>query len=81
MNHLSYLLLIALIMKSANAGLIAIGLCYTGCNTLWVACCSAAGGVAGVSTGGLGVPAAILACNTAQGFCMHACIVALALPL
>lgn len=47
-----------------------------GCNTVWVACVSAAGGVAGVSTGGLGVAPAILACNAAQGVCMCACIAA-----
>ena len=75
------------------------GVCQTGCNTVWVACVSAAGGVAGykdismndkwpknkiyfswyfcasarVSTGGAGVPAAIVACNTSQGTCMAAC--------
>jgi len=42
----------------------------TGCNTVWTSCVSAAGGVAGVSTGGVGVPATILACNAAQTLCM-----------
>ena len=35
---------------------------------------SAAGRVAGVSTGEAAVPAAILACNAAQGVCMAACV-------
>ena len=47
---------------------------------MWVACVAAAGGVAGVSTGGAGVPAAILACNSAQGVCMAACIAAAFAP-
>jgi hypothetical protein len=55
------------------AGLAAYGLCQTGCNTGWCACVAAAGGVAGVSTGGAAIPAAILACNVLQGTCMAAC--------
>ena len=54
---------LALLMNVAEAGLIALGICYTGCNALWVTCVAGAGGVAGVSTGGLGVAPAILACN------------------
>eukprot|EP00347_Sterkiella_histriomuscorum_P003559 403363828 len=63
-----------------QCGLISAGICYSGCNTLWVACVAGAGGVAGVSTGGIGVAPAILACNSAQGICMAACIIALATP-
>ena len=63
-----------------NAGILAAGICYSGCNGLWVACVSAAGGVAGVSTGGIAVPAAILGCNAAQGGCMAACVAALLTP-
>ena len=59
-----------------QAGLLAYGICQTGCNTVWVACVAAAGGTAGVSTGGAAVPAAILACNVAQGACMAACVAA-----
>jgi len=55
------------------AGIAAYGLCQTGCNIAWCACVSAAGGVAGVSTGGTAVPAAILICNALQGACMAAC--------
>ena len=80
-GHLLLLLTIfALILNSASAGPLAMGICMSGCNALWVACVGGAGGVAGVSTGGLGVPAAILACNGAQGVCMAACAAALALP-
>ena len=74
------LLLVSLLFLQANCGLLGLGICYTGCNIVWVACVSAAGGVAGVSTGGLAVAPAILGCNAAQGSCMSACTVALALP-
>jgi hypothetical protein len=47
------------------AGIFALGLMYSGCNALWVACVAGAGGVAGVSTGGVAVAPAILACNAA----------------
>ncbi len=54
-------------------GLGSYGICQTGCNAVWVACVAAAGGTAGVTTGGAAVPAAILACNAAQGVCMASC--------
>ena len=72
--------MLAMFIQIAQSGPLAYGICQTGCNTLWVACVSAAGGVAGVSTGGAAVPAAILACNAAQGACMVACIAAGAAP-
>lgn len=59
------LLIIAFLVALVRGGPLAAGLCYTGCNAVWVACVSAAGGVAGVSTGGIGVAPAILACNAA----------------
>ena len=68
--------LIRMVLYQAEAGLLAYAICQTGCNAVWVACCAAAGGTAGVTTGGLAVPAAILACNAAQGVCMTACIAA-----
>ena len=82
------ILLAALVMfcvAKADAGLLtamaSYGMCQTGCNALWVACVASVGGVAGVSTGGAAVPAAILACNAAQGVCMAACAVSiLAVP-
>ena len=55
----------ALLISSTYNFILAAGICYTGCNALWVACVAAAGGIAGVTTGGIGVPAAILACNAA----------------
>ena len=69
-------IVLALLPSTVHSGLLAYGICQTGCNTVWVACVAAAGGVAGVSTGGVGVPAAILACNAAQGVCMAACVAA-----
>jgi hypothetical protein len=65
-RNLSILLTILFLFSDlASAGLLAMGICYTGCNVVWGACVAAAGGVAGVSTGGLAVPPAILACNAA----------------
>ena len=71
-------LIIALLLFSeiAMAGPIALGICYTGCNAVWVACVTAGGGIAGVTTGGSGVSAAIKACSAAQGVCMTACVAA-----
>ena len=67
-------------VEEVEAGLAAYGICQSGCNAVWVACVAAAGGTAGVSTGGVGVPAAILACNSANGICMVACVAAGAAP-
>ena len=69
-------IMLALLPRTVHSGPLAYAVCQTGCNTVWVACVSGAGGVAGVSTGGVGVPAAILACNAAQGACMAACVAA-----
>lgn len=80
MKKFIYLILILSVISLCRSGGLAAAICYTGCNSLWVACVSAAGGVAGVSTGGAAVPAAILACNAAQGTCMAACIAALITP-
>ncbi|XP_032218746.2 uncharacterized protein LOC116601956 [Nematostella vectensis] len=70
------LLALTMLIASSSAGPLAYGICQTGCNAVWVTCVAAAGGVAGVSTGGAGVPAAVLACNAAQGVCMAACVAA-----
>ncbi|KAJ7387352.1 hypothetical protein OS493_004343 [Desmophyllum pertusum] len=75
-NIVKLLIMVALFTNTAHSGLLAYGICQTGCNAVWVACVTAAGGVAGVSTGGAAVPAAILACNFAQGVCMAACVAA-----
>ena len=76
MNAVTKFLILFTLFSTAQSGPLAYGICQTGCNTVWVACVSAGGGVAGVSTGGVGVPAAILACNAAQGVCMAACVAA-----
>ena len=73
-------IVLALLTSTARSGPLAYGICQTGCNAVWVACVAAAGGVAGVSTGGAAVPASILACNSAQGVCMAACVAAGLLP-
>ena len=52
-----------------------LSLCYAGCGTTWVACYAAAGLVAGTVTGGIGAPAAALACNAVQSTCMTACTI------
>lgn len=80
MKIILILAILVQILTFCKNGLLASGICYTGCNTVWVACVSAAGGVAGVSTGGAAVPAAIIACNSAQGICMTACWAALLTP-
>ena len=75
-NIIKLLIMVALFTNTAHSGPFSYGICQTGCNVVWVACVAAAGGVAGVSTGGVGVPPAILACNVAQGVCMAACVAA-----
>ena len=79
-KFLSIMILLTLIgglfVNETDGGILAYGICQTGCNSVWVACVAAAGGTAGVTTGGIGVPAAIVACNAAQGVCMAACVAA-----
>ena len=64
-TRVTLMLITFTLIYNIQCGPVAAGICYSGCNALWVACVAAAGGVAGVSTGGVGVPAAILACNVA----------------
>ena len=59
-----------------HAGPAAYGICQTGCNALVVACYGAAGFTFGTVTAGVGVPAAIVTCNTQLGVCMAACVAA-----
>ena len=75
-----YIVVLAMFIQIAQSGPLAYAICQTGCNTVWVACVAAAGGTAGVSTSGAAVPAAILACNAAQGTCMTACVAAVLSP-
>ncbi|KAI0737527.1 hypothetical protein C8Q80DRAFT_1348242 [Daedaleopsis nitida] len=67
-------------LPSTEAGLIAYGICQTGCNALAVACYAGAGAVFGTVTAGVGTPAAILACNAALGQCSAACAVVALTP-
>ena len=76
MSAVTKILILFSLFSTAQSGPLAYAICQTGCNTVWVACVSAAGGVVGVSTGGVGVPAGILVCNAAQGACMAACVAA-----
>jgi len=55
------------------ASLLAYGACQTVCNVGVVACYATAGLTFGTVTGGLGAPAAAVACNALQGTCMSAC--------
>ena len=79
-TSLTMFMILCVIMSSTRAGPLSYAVCQTGCNAVWVACVSAGGGVAGVSTGGAGVPAAILACNAANGVCMTMCAALLLAP-
>ncbi|KIY70821.1 hypothetical protein CYLTODRAFT_419349 [Cylindrobasidium torrendii FP15055 ss-10] len=55
------------LVPAVDAGLIAYGLCQTGCNTLAVACYSAAGFAFGTVIAAAAAPPAILACNAGLG--------------
>ncbi|KAH9917907.1 uncharacterized protein BXZ73DRAFT_105427 [Epithele typhae] len=70
---LSSLLAAALLATGASAGPAFYGICQTGCNTLAVACYAGAGFTFGTVTAGVGIPAAIAACNSALGTCSAAC--------
>lgn len=83
-------LLIINVLPTADAGLLAYGLCQTGCNGVAVACYSAAGFTFGTVTAGAGIPAVIVSCvaapavivgcNTALGACMATCAALLLAP-
>ncbi|OQV18846.1 hypothetical protein BV898_07102 [Hypsibius exemplaris] len=73
---LAVLLVLATMVGPSEGGIsgaFAYPLCQTGCNTAWVACLAGLGVVAGTATAGAAAPAAVLACNAAQGICMAAC--------
>ncbi|KAF9255919.1 hypothetical protein L218DRAFT_966834 [Marasmius fiardii PR-910] len=65
--------LLSMVPWEVNAGLLAYGLCQTGCNCLAVACYSAAGATFGTVVASPAAPVAILACNAALGKCSAAC--------
>lgn len=73
---LVFLLISSMMPLMAESGLLAYGICQTGCNACVVACYAAAGATFGTITAGAGVPAALIACNAAQGVCMAACVAA-----
>ena len=54
-----------------------LGICadgsFLGCNAVAVACYAGAGFTFGTVTAGVGIPAAIVACNAALGTCSAAC--------
>ncbi|ESK93305.1 proteophosphoglycan 5 [Moniliophthora roreri MCA 2997] len=60
-------------IQGVNGGLIAYGLCQTGCNTVAVACYAAAGFTFGTVVAAIAAPPVILACNAALGTCSAAC--------
>ena len=70
------MLLLASFAVVANAGPLAYGICQTGCNAVVVSCYAAAGFTFGTVTGGVGVPASVMACNASLGTCMAACVAA-----
>lgn len=74
-------LITALLISTSYAGLLAYGICQTGCNALAVACYGAAGFTFGTVTGGAAVPPVIAACNLALGTCMAGCVAAGAAPV
>ena len=69
------------IAQGGIVGIAVYGVCQTGCNAAWVPCVAAAGGIAGVVTAGVGIPAAVIACSVAQGACMAACAAMALSPL
>jgi hypothetical protein len=75
------LIFLVFFLNLCYAGPISYAICQTGCNALAVACYAAAGLTFGTVTGGAGMPAAAIACNTALGACMAACVAAGAGPI
>ena len=75
-SFLLVVLIIAVNYVLSNAGLLAYGICQTGCNSLAVACYAAAGFTFGTVTAGAGIPAVIVGCNSGLGVCMVSCVAA-----
>ncbi|KLO07918.1 hypothetical protein SCHPADRAFT_944882 [Schizopora paradoxa] len=65
--------------QNVLGGLLAYGLCQTGCNVLAAACYAAAGATFG-TIAAPAAPAAVVGCNGALGTCMAACSVAVIAP-
>jgi hypothetical protein len=75
-RYLSTLIITLSVVGISNAGPLAYAICQTGCNSVAVACYTAAGFTFGTITAGVGIPAVIVGCNTALGTCMAACVAA-----
>jgi hypothetical protein len=75
------LALVSSLFQAVVGGPLAYGICQTGCNAVAVACYAGAGFQFGTVTGGVGTPAAIVACNAALGTCMASCVAAGLLPI
>ena len=75
---LKVLAILALLGSSEGGilGLLTVPACQTACNAGWVLCVTLAGGIAGVTTGGVAVPPAVKACCLVQGACMTSCYAA-----
>lgn len=69
------------LLGKVEAGPLSYAICQTGCNALVVSCYGGAGLVFGTITGGVGAPAAAIACNAALGTCMAACVAAGCAPV
>jgi hypothetical protein len=70
----------ALLVGQATAGVLAYGVCQSGCSVLGVACYSAAGFTFD-TVAAIAAPPAIVACNTALGTCSGKCALAVLLPI
>ena len=86
MVHASVLplcLCLLLLSSMVQCGPLTVGACYTACNAGYVSCLAGYGIVAG-TTGPVGwiawLTSAAAGCSAAQGACMSACTVTLALP-
>jgi Flp pilus assembly protein protease CpaA len=81
MNKILILLFaLAILIRTIEGGPLSYAICQTGCNAVAVACYAGAGFTFGTVTAGAGAPAAIVACNTALGYCMAQCVVAGLIP-
>ena len=80
MNAVIKIFILFVLFTTAQSGPLAIIFCKSACDTAWVGCVSAAGGVAGVTTAGGALPAAVLACNVAHAGCYAVCAAAICAP-
>lgn len=67
-------------MNTILAGPAAYGVCQAACAAAVVICYNAAGFTFGTVTAGVGIPAAIIACNTGFGACSAKCALFILAP-